>query len=282
MDARTHARSRLRPVYHRVLGALPTDPTRGWRATALDGEPALRVAYFGDCSFRAMDRSHGVHNPIGWPRVLASQLLERGERMEFSAVFVPRFEALPGPEDLDRHLRLTGAPDVVFVQLGALYQRRTVLPDSPRFLRLREDVGRRLGNHVFTGYRAMRPAVRVLGRQRTPYRGVDGLERFLAVARDAWPRAATAVIPVHPRVPALPVQRAIGARVHADTLAACRRAGVETIELADVVLGPGRLRCANGYNLNSAGSELAGTYIADWLSRRASSGATGPAARSAC
>ncbi len=268
MDARIRTRGWLRPAYHRVLGRLPTDPTRGWPATAVPGEPALRVAYYGDCSFRAMDHSHGVHNPVGWPRVLAERLLERGERMEWSTVFMTEFDHLPGREDLGHYLRLSGLPDVVVVQLGARYTRRAVLPDTPAFLRLREDIGRRLGRHVFTGYRFLRPLVRVFGRQVAPYGGAAGLERFLAAARDAWPDAAVVMIPPPPRHPALPVQREIEARVVADARAACRRAGVECLDLTEVLGDDPRLRCANGYNPSTAGAELVGEHLADWLTGR--------------
>ncbi len=69
-------------------------------AAAIPGEPALRVGYYGDCMFRAMDHSHGVHTPVGWPRVLAERLLERGERIEFSVVSMTEFDHLPGRAEL--------------------------------------------------------------------------------------------------------------------------------------------------------------------------------------
>ena len=276
------ARGWLRPAYHRVLGPLPADPTRGWPATAVAGEPALRVAYYGDCSFRAMDRSHGVHNPVGWPQVLAARLLEQGERMEFSTVIMNEFDHLPGREDLDRYLRLSGLPDVVLVQLGALYTRRTVLPDTPALLRLRQDIGRRLGRHVFTGYRLLRPGVRVFGRQVVPYGGAAGLERLLLAVRDAWPEAVVAMITPPPRYPALRVQREIEARVVADARAACRRAGVECLDVTAVLGSAARLRCANGYNPSTAGAQLVGESLTDWLlTRRTGSASKTQAAGSA-
>jgi hypothetical protein len=268
MDVRSSVRTLVRPVYHWVLDPLPVDPTRRWQGNAEDGAPLVRVAFYGDCSLRAMDRSHGVHTPVGWPGVLADRLLERGVRMEFSAVFAPLFENLPGRDGLDQFLRLTGAPDVVFVQIGAQYARRTVLPDSPMFLRLREDIGRRAGRHVFAGYGVVRPVTRVLGRQRVPYAGAGGLDRFFAAGRDAWPHAVIALIVPPPRLRAAKAQRAIEARVASDARAACDRARVECLDLTAVRPGEQALRCANGYNLSTAGAQLAGDQLAEWLFTR--------------
>jgi hypothetical protein len=267
MDARAQVRRWLRPVYHRVLGPLPVDPTRRWPGSATGADAALRVAFYGDCSMRAMDRSHGVHTPMGWPRVLAERV-----PLEFSAVFTTMFEWMPGRDDLGRHLRLSGDPDVVLVQIGALYAQRTVLPDSSRFLRLREDIGRRLGARVFAGYRVVRPVTRALGRERLPYPGAAGLERFLAAAREAWPGARLAVIQPYPRLSATRSQRAVEARVWEDVRAVSARAGVECIDLSSALGDDPRLRCANRYNLNAAGAEIAGAVLADRLLVRAQSG----------
>ncbi len=246
-----------RSLYHRVFGPLPDDPARRWAGSASGEDGALRVAFYGDCSMRAMDGSHGTHNPIGWPRVVAERI-----PLEFSSVFVTMFDWLPRREDLTLHLRLSGDPDVVFVQLGALYPRRTVVPDTPRFLRLREDIGRRLGGGVFAGYRVVRPLVRAFGRQRVAYPGIDGLDRFLADVREEWPDATLAVLLPFPRLYATGQQRTIEARVRADLIAASDRAGVPCLDLAGPAGDEQRLRCANGYNLSAAGAERVGAEIA--------------------
>ena len=150
--------------------------------------------------FRAMDHSHGVHTPVGWPRVLAERLLERGERMEWSTVFMTEFDHLPGREDLGHYLRLSDVPDVVFVALGTRYANLAVLPETPAMLRLREDIGRRLGRHAITGYRLQRPLMRVFGRPAAPYGGAAGLERFLTAVRDEWPDVPVALITPPPRL----------------------------------------------------------------------------------
>ena len=277
MDARTQVRRWLRPVYHRALGPLPVDPTRRWPGSASGDDAALRLAFYGDCSMRAMDRSHGVHNPMGWPHVLAERI-----PLEFSAVFTTMFEWLPELDDLGRHLRLSGDPDVVLVQIGAAYARRTVLPDTSKFLRLREDIGRRLGDRVFAGYRVLRPVTRRLGRERLPYPGAAGLERFLAAAREAWPEARLGVIQPYPRLHATRSQRAVEALVWEDVRAVCARADVECIDLADAVGDDPRLRCANGYNLSAAGAEVAGAALAErLLTPRSGSASKRPAARNA-
>ena len=282
MNARARVRGWLRPAYHRILGPLPHDPTRGWPATTAPGEPALRVAYYGDCMFRAMDHSHGVHTPVGWPRVLAERLLERGERMEWSTVFMTEFDHLPGREDLGHYLRLSDVPDVVFVALGTRYANLAVLPETPAMLRLREDIGRRLGRHAITGYRLQRPLMRVFGRPAAPYGGAAGLERFLTAVRDEWPDVPVALITPPPRLDPLAVQRAIEARVVADARAVCRRTGVECLDITGVLGDDPRVRAANGYNLSTAGSELAGEHLADWLlSRRTGSASTTQAVGSA-
>ena len=277
MDARAQVRRWLRPVYHRVLGPLPVDPTRRWPGSATGDDAALRLAFYGDCSMRAMDRSHGVHNTMGWPRVLAERT-----PLEFSAVFTTLFEWMPGRDDLARHLRLSGDPDVVLVQLGAAYARRTVLPDTSRFLRVREDIGRRLGDRVFAGYRVVRPVTRVLGRERVPYPGPAGLERFLAAVREALAGRPPRCDPAVPTgCTARPSQRAIEARVWDDIRAVCARAGVECLDVSDAAGHDPRLRCANGYNLSAAGAELVGARLAERVIFAAASGSKRPAARNA-
>ncbi len=209
-----------------------------------------------------MDGAHGTHTPVGWPATLAARLLEQGVPMEFGIVFVTQFDHLPArAEELWHHLRLSDDPDVVIVSIGGIYTRRIVLPDTPRFLRLRNDVGRRLGRHAFAAFRPMRPLVGAFGHQLLPYTGTDDLERFVGVAREAWPAARVLVPDFTRRIRGPSVQRRIAERVTADVRAACGRAGVEHVDLNPILAEP-RLRCANSYNLSTEGSRLAGEYLA--------------------
>lgn len=264
-EVRLRVRSAVRPLYHRVFGALPTDPTRHWLGTARQGEAALRIAYYGDCAFRAMDRSHGLDTPVGWPAALTRRLAERDVPAEFSLVFMPDYEHLPDRERLTRYLHLSDDPQVVVVHTGGVYARRVIFSDSARMVRLRENIGRRLGHHVFAGYRLVRPVVRLAGRPVTAYYGTQRLERFLAVAGDAWPEATIVVIAPFRRLIAGREQRRLEARLVTDARAAAARAGVDFLDLSDLLRGRPELRCANGYNLSSLGSEFVGERMLEWL-----------------
>ena len=54
---------------------------------------------------------------------------------------------------------------------AAVYLRLEVLPSTHEILRMREDVGRALGRHVFLGYRFLRPVLRAAGRFAIALRG---------------------------------------------------------------------------------------------------------------
>jgi hypothetical protein len=116
----------------------------------------------------------------------------------------------------------------------------------------------------------VRPVVRLAGRPVTPYRDASGLERFLADARDAWPEAAIVVIPPHRRLIGRAEQRRLEPRLIADARLAAERTGTDFIDICDVLRRPGeRLRCANGYNLNAAGSRLVAERLLAWLEEAA-------------
>ena len=159
-----------------------------------------------------MDRAHALDTPVGWPAGLADRLRRRGSALECSLVFMPDYEHLPARASLGQFLRLSGDPDVVVVHTGGVYTRRVILPDTRQIRRLRDDIGRRLGRHVFAGYRLLRPVVRLAGRPVTPYRGRADLERFLVDARAAWPHAAIVVLAPLRRSRARLEQRRLEAR----------------------------------------------------------------------
>ena len=55
----------------------------------------------------------------------------------------------------------------------------------------------------------------------------------------------------------------------ADARLAAQTAGVDFIDLSDrVPTSETRLRCANGYNLSVAGSELVAERLLEWLASR--------------
>jgi hypothetical protein len=262
-------RASARPLYHRILGPLPVDPTRGWRGNGVENASALRIVYYGDCAFRAMDRAHALDSQVGWPTFLSERLRARGTASEWSVVFVPDYETLPPAESLRRYVYVPGDPHVVIVHTGGIYGRRVILPDTPLMLRLRDDIGRRLGRHVFAGYRMLRPIIRLAGRPVTPYQDAADLQRFLLDVRAAWPDAAIVVIGPFRRLIAGAAQRRIEARVIADTRAAAHAGGVDFMDLSRILRGRQDLRCANGYNLSVAGSRVVADELLGWLDARA-------------
>jgi hypothetical protein len=260
----------LRPLLLRAMakaaGPPPDDHALRWRGTGEPGEPVLRIAHFGDCSWREMPLSHGVHTPPGYPRAIARRLSAEGIGLEFSSTVAHQFDHLPREGELDVYVKLTGDPDVVLVQLGAMYTRLIVLPDSPELLRLRQRISKSLRRRVFLAYRPLRPVQFRFGRFSTPYAGADELRAFLERAHARWPGARLGVLLPFPRVYAAPHQLAIWERVRADVAAAAEAAGSEVID-ANALLprDAAHLRCANGYNLNADGAALVGDRLADWV-----------------
>ena len=265
---RGYARAVTRRLARRALelaaGHQPEDHALHWRGTAAPGRPVLRVAHYGDCSWREMARSHGIHTDPGYPRAIAAELEREGIGLEFSAWVVHTFEWLPGPEGLETHLHLTGDPDVVMVHAGALYSRMVVLPDDAVVLRLRERIARRLGGAVFAAYRPLRPLVAAFGHFSVRYDGAGELRRFLATVSERWPGAQVLVLLPYPRVCCCARQEAMQARVREDVRAAAEAAGVAVVDPAPET---GADRCVNGYNLGPASSARFGRRLARELVR---------------
>jgi hypothetical protein len=253
----------LRQVVTRGLelmaGPQPEDHALRWRGTADAGRPVVRVAHFGDCGWREMALSHGVHTDPGYPKAMAEALAEHGVGMEFSSWVVAQLEWLPGYEYLDVHLRLTGDPDLVIVQLGAIHSRLALLPDTPELLRLRERVGRALGRHVLAAQHMVRPAQAAFGRFLHPYGGVEPLVTFLGDVRRRWPQARIVVLLPWLRTIACARQREVMDRVRVDERAAAEAAGVEWLDVAEDAHPD---RCANGYNLGPEASRRVGRRLA--------------------
>ena len=224
----------------------------------LDARATRRLAIYGDCSWRSMEAAHGTHTPPGYPRVMAERLAAAGSGLEVGFGVFGWYEALPQNEaDLTRHLKLAGPPDLVVVQLGAIYGLRRVLSDNNRLDTIRRAVARMLGPLAIPVSRVTRPVGQRVGTPVCDYPGTEQLESFLALACATWPDARIVVMAPFPRRIASPKVRAIEARVHADQLAAAQRAGVDVVDCAPALLASGeRTTGANGYNLNAAGSRI--------------------------
>src|SRR4051812_21781847 len=189
------------------------------------------MAIYGDCSWRSMEAAHGTHTPPGYPLVMAERLAAAGSGLEVGFGIFGSYEGLPQNEPaLTRHLKLTGPPDLVVVQLGAIYGLRRVLKDNNRLDIVRGAVARALGPLAIPVSRVMRPFGQRLGKPAREYPGTAPLESFLTLAGSAWPAARIVVMAPFPRHIASPKVRETEARVHDDQLAAAQRAGVGFID----------------------------------------------------
>jgi hypothetical protein len=253
-----------RAVVRRAAGPPPEDRALRWRGTAEAGKPLVRVAHFGDCGWREMARSHGIHTAPGYARAMAEALAEDGVAMEFSSWVVHELKWLPAYEDLDVHLRLSGDPDVVIVQLGAMHSRLIVTPDSAEMLRLRARIGRALGRHVFAAHKPLEAAIAAFGRFSHPYEGAEPLGPFLAAVGERWPETRVVVVLPWLRTVAAKRQREVLDRVRADERAVADAAGVEWIDVEPEAHPD---RCVNGYNLGPEASRRVGRRLARELVR---------------
>ncbi len=251
-----------------VFGRPGVDPALHWRGTASEGLEVIRVLHIGDCGLRSMTHGHDFRAPLGYPAVAADRLLEHGVGMEFSRWFATRFEHLPDMDVLLPHVKLSGPPDVVWIQMGAGYFRRAITIDGPLTMELRDELGRRAPWATYPVYRFTRRMTRVLGRSTVSYDGTEALERFILEAKSTWPNARIAMLMPFPGKPNTRSMMRLGKRVVEDTVAACRRSGAEVVSFLDVLGTDPALRCANRYNLNPRGSELVGEQLADWLLER--------------
>lgn len=274
---RAVARELARRTYRALIGpARDVDPVRTWPGTAREGLPLLRVLHVGDCGIRCMETSHDPAAPLGFPAVAADRMLEAGVGMEFFHYFAINYDYLPDMERLRRVMKLSGDPDVIFVQLGATYGRRVVIPDVKRVMQFRYELSRRVGRLVFPWYRVLRPWVRVVGRHASPYPGPAKLERTLTELKATWPAAEVVLIVSFPRSAIYPTAVPIMAEVEGDSRVVAERCGATVLDFADVLGKDRSLRCAAGYNLNSRGSQVVGDKLADWLlEREAASAAAG-------
>jgi hypothetical protein len=248
-------------MYRAVLGTPGYDEVARWRGSGRKDLPTLNVLHVGDCGLRSMEAAHQFRAPVGFPRALADELQSHGIGVRFWHYFAVLYDALPDIPLLRGRLHLEEDPDVIVVQLGTSYARRVILPDTHWVMRLRNDLGRRLGRRVFVFYPPLRRMVRIFGRHAAPYPGAHDLERFLRAAAAEWPHADVLFLQQFPRVYPYPTQLPIVERTRADAHAVAERCGVTELDFADLLGKDPALRCANGYNLNEKGSELVGREL---------------------
>lgn len=255
-------------AFRRVFGQPAPDPALGWRGTARDDLDVIRVLHVGDCGLRAMENGHDYRAPLGYPAVAAERLLEQGVGMEFSRWFAVLFEHLPPVETLKPHVKLSGPPDVVLLQVGAAYFRRVLTMEGPLTSELRDELARRAGPRCYPWYAVTRRLTRIFGHSTVEYHGTEALERFIIEAKTAWPDAAIAILLPYEGKPKAGAEYEFGVRLFRAMMAAGERTGAEVIRFRDVLGYDMSLRCANSYNLNARGSEILGEHMADWLLAR--------------
>lgn len=252
-------------AYRTVFGEPAPDPTVGWRGTAGEGLDVIRVLHLGDCGLRAMENGHDFRAPLGYPVVAAERLLEHGVGMEFSRWFALRFEDLPPLKTLTPHMKLSGPPDIVLLQVGAAYFRRVITIEGPITALIRDELSRRFGRGCYASYAILRPLTRAFGHRKNDYHGTEALERFLVEARTAWPDATFALIFPYRGQVKLRAHQRLADRLVPDMIAAARRTGTEIIRFHEQLGTDLSLRCANRYNLNARGSEVVGEELARWM-----------------
>lgn len=253
----------------------PDDAPRRWPGILDAGLEPLRVARYGDCTWREVDGGHGRGRRPGYPLAAAEQLARHGIGMRFSDVWVPSYGHLPRTrEELVRHLSLGGDPDAVLVQLGHSHATRALLPTSAPWIRLRELGAHRPPRLARAMYAASDPLLRRFGRvlYPEPPDGSDCLAAFFALVRGTWPRARVLVM-APPSVPLRPgyCDPVLSEQAWRTAIAAARAAGVDTLDLRPEVgelqrrLGRWRVTGANGVDTRRPGSELVGRRLAEWL-----------------
>ena len=258
-----------RGVYRRAF-PFRQDRAREWRGTPDDGRGVLRLARYGDCSWRSMDLSHDVGAPPGYPKVLAEELDRRGLSMEFSNWFVPTFEELPATrEELVRGTNLTAPPDLVLLQVGAAYGVRKILPELPRFARIQQNMASGVRGPMVHFYRALGLILRVVGRRAFSYQGLDRLHRFAGLVHSTWPEARLVVLgPWLPRKNGFVVPSTVQ-RVADDLKRECGKMGLQFCDCRIPLGDAGReLYAGNEINLTGPGHEVLGRWLSEGLLER--------------
>jgi hypothetical protein len=216
-----------------------------------------------------MPVSHTLASEAGYPRHLAELLSARGVRMEFSNIFVNALEHLPRTaEGLREHVKLTGAPDVVLVQVGTHYSYRTIVGVGLRRSIVRDWFGLALGRHIFTAYRVANPIFRRLGRTYMDYPGAARLGEFLELVGRECPGAQVVVVGLFPVLADGAFSPAIQSAVSRDLLDEAARVGVDGLDMEQIVPPTPEAYCANGAQLSDQGSRRVAEALLEWMVRR--------------
>jgi hypothetical protein len=228
----------------------------------------LRMLHVGDCGVRRMEGAHDLLAPLGYPATTARELLRDGVGLDFSHHFCVNFESLPDMSELRGHIRFSGDPDILLVQIGSAYTRKVILPDRHRVHQLRDELGRRTGRFVVTFYRALRPCLRMFGRHSTAYLGTHRLKQFAEAVQREWPSVKVVLVVPFRRSPGYRSGEPVAARIGSDLYSLAEMPNVFTFDANDALGREPALRCVTGYNLNGEGSELVGARLAEFIRER--------------
>jgi hypothetical protein len=252
----------------------PPDPPRAWRGVLDPGLEPLRIARYGDCSWREIEGWHGRGVRAGYPRVAAERLRERGLGVRFADVFAGGVHELPQDSGaLVRHLHLDGEPDVVLLQVGGLHGLRMAMPPWPEWMRLRELAGRRTGALARPGYGVVHPLMRRFGDVIAPYEDDAPLERFVGAVRERWPGLPLVAVSPWPVCTDGLFSRDAVAYAWERIEAVYLRLGVPYVDprpaLADACARDGTpaVFSWSGYDMRAGGHRIAGDLLAGWIER---------------
>jgi hypothetical protein len=221
-------------------------------------QPTVRVAFFGDCTLREMPLSHGVHTGAGYPRLLAERATARGTGFEAGEMFTGGTDELPTSADgLWRHLKLSGAPDLVVVATGHVCAMRTVLPGGLRARMFKQMIGRLVGPAIFLAHALFIRAwiFDLFGRPVFPKKDRPPLDGFVAAVRQTWPGAEIVLVAPFPCLRRGAFDGSLLEQIADEQKAQCARLGVATVDVGDELSRAPR-GCANGVNLGLAGHEI--------------------------
>jgi hypothetical protein len=237
-----------------------------WTLEAPFDRPHVDVLWLGACEFQEMNDGHTVTAPVGYPKYMAEELGRRGVGLGFQHMFVWHLEDWPTRHTLlKRRSRLQDgtAPDLVVLQVGGWSAMKHFLGFHRRVVGMRENFSRALGPLMWPIHWIQGWLIRFFGRG-LPEQELDQLEEFLALLRTLWPGARVAIAePWRSGYKGAFDERRLertSARLHS----AAERLGCAWVPAPN--FGPGRrLRCSNAYNVNAAGSRLAGIHYASWI-----------------
>jgi hypothetical protein len=248
-----------------VLFDLPEDAVLTWSLEPPSEGPAVDLLRIGSCESRAALGAHTVLSPMGFPKAMAEHLAEHGVGFGYQSFWSFNFNDLPqGEEDLRRRRRRRRPPpDVVWIQVGAAHALRQVLGFDRRAMGIRENVGRALGPGIGPAWRGLELWLRLVGTT-IPYDGVDPLRRLVGDLRVTWPDARIGIQELFNSALRGALDESRLQHIIADQRALARELGLDWIPRPDLGRDM-RLRCANGGNLNAAGSVVAGRHYGDWL-----------------